>query len=244
MSHRAVLVLLGCLACQTESLDRTAHAVGSSCEDTACAPPDAPQPLTGCDARGNPIADAILGARMLAAASCVGLNGGHMNGYGCFCGEGNTGVDTRPVDKIDGCCQQHDIDWHAICQNTPVTPGSTQGCNCYTNTPALTCNADHTLTVPAGLNACQKACGEELKKNTLCMRSNEGDWSRDHWQGNPLDRTPFDGPCPAYCKKGDAPPNSDFGTVTLPGNQSYPTCEPVPAPPEDAPPEDAPPRPR
>lgn len=28
--------------------------------------------------------------------------------YGCFCGAGNAGDNTKPVDKIDKCCRKHD----------------------------------------------------------------------------------------------------------------------------------------
>ncbi|HEX8112857.1 MAG TPA: hypothetical protein VF516_34235 [Kofleriaceae bacterium] len=61
----------------------------------------------------------------------------------------------------------------------------------------------------------------------MCMAGNMKDWNKDFYGGNPFFETPFDGPCPKYCKKGDRPPKSDYGDVQLPANTMYPTCKPV-----------------
>lgn len=221
----ASLLLFGCqLTSPSHHVARQAL-FEDSVEDNP--PPDKP-PLTNCDDRAaNDAALGDVGLKMARAAACRGVNPLTMNGYGCFCGSGNTGLNTAPADKLDGCCQQHDVDWHSICQNTPETAGGTKGCNCYNNTPEAICDQEtHTLSLPAGLNACQQACGQELLKNSNCMGDNKGDWTRDHL-GNPFLKEPFKGDCPSYCKEGNAPPDSTFGPVKLPADQNYPTCKPV-----------------
>jgi hypothetical protein len=224
-----LVVAFGCQADSTYS--SSSQSLAMPCEDTACgsAAPDAappPPPPLDCTEGGNLIDKGLLAGAMLAAANCVNLEGGKMNSYGCFCGSGSTGLDTKPVDAIDTCCQQHDVDWYAICQTTPSAPGSPKGCNCYKSTPVPKCDAG-VLSLPAGLDACSQKCGEELIKNTTCMANNKEQWNPDYWQGHPVDTAPFDGPCPEYCKKGDAPPGSDFGDVDLPDDKNYPQCEPV-----------------
>jgi hypothetical protein len=237
-----VLLSLALLACQTTApSERAAHQAlfEDSVEDNP--PPDKP-PLTGCkpdDREASKLELAALALKMGKAALCRGVDPLKMNGYGCFCGKGNTGLNTKPADPLDACCQQHDIDWYAVCQNTPNQPGGTEGCNCYRNTPDPICDeATHTLSLPAGLTACQQACGDELLKNSNCMGDHKGDRDDAHWQGNPFVDKPFVGDCPSYCKAGDPPPPSTFGPVTLPPNQDYPLCKPVK--PEDMPPAPAP----
>jgi hypothetical protein len=226
-----IVSLVVALGCQAESLHHSSQSLAMPCEDTACqAPPDAPPPpppTLDCTDTGTPLDKLILAGKMLAAANCVGVDAGKMNGYGCFCGSGNTGLDTKPVDALDACCQQHDVDWYAICQSTPSQPGSTTGCNCYKSTPTLSCN-DGVLELPEGLDDdCQRACGKELIKNNNCMAQHKEGWDPEYWPGRPGDVTPFDGPCPGYCKKGGPPLGSDFGGVVLPDDELYPTCEPV-----------------
>ncbi len=158
-----------------------------------------------------------------------------INGYGCYCGSGSTGLDTEPVDGYDACCRQHDIDWTAICRNVrdPNLPGA-QGCNCYGNVPAPTGCDGGRLTFPGNLNACQEKCAEELNKQFGCYaryfndsnyqtpdlnrHRNQCEW--EHFPtpvegvGNVGPLRPFDHVVPAYCRKSSQPiPGSDFGPV-------------------------------
>jgi hypothetical protein len=158
-----------------------------------------------------------------------------LNGYGCYCGGGSTGLDTQPVDGYDACCRQHDIDWTALCRNVadPTRPGS--GCDCYVNVPVPIGCANRVPQFAENLNTCQQACSRELVKQFTCYADvftadpDPPDWTRHgnwcEWQHYPNEREvlprvriklgperPFDEILPSYCRKStEALPTSVFG---------------------------------
>jgi len=207
----------------------------------ALAAEDLPQPreIFDCSRNPPPTLDQVAWVA-LAFAAAWGCTAGDpvpfpvtdLNGYGCFCGSGSTGLDTAPVDAYDTCCQQHDIDWTALCRNVadPARPGS--GCDCYVSVPLpIGCN-NGVPQFANNLNTCQQACSRELVKQFSCYAnayaaSGEGpDWTRHgnwcEWQHDPNmlprlrlklgPRRPFDKILPSYCGKSEFdPPPSDFG---------------------------------
>jgi hypothetical protein len=165
----------------------------------------------------------------------------HLNGWGCYCGSGSTGLDTEPVDGYDACCRQHDIDWTAICRNTPDPDRPDEGCDCYVSVPIPTGCADGKPTFAANLNACQQVCAQELTKQFACYaqhynndamgappswaEGSSGNWCEWQHYPNPTvvnevppivwelgPKRPFDELLPSYCRKSTNPqPTSIFG---------------------------------
>lgn len=216
-------------------------------------PEDVPPPreVFDCSGYAQPTKEQLeaVGLAFNAAWTCAISGYGNppfpvqtLNGYGCYCGSGSTGLDTRPVDGYDACCRQHDIDWTAICRNVadPTQPG--RGCDCYVNLPPMAgavCEGRR-LTFQGELNACQKACGDELNKQFNCYAQHYADSNYDWpdtgryrnacaWEHDPNKffgmnvgpGRPFGGILPSYCRKSAQPiPDSVFGPV-VPGSNVF-----------------------
>jgi hypothetical protein len=101
--------------------------------------------------------------------------------YGCFCGPGNGGIDTLPLDGVDKCCKQHDERLWDLCQNLPAREGAPanlkgDGCDCYTKTPEPKCdNEKKTIYFPNWdkLDACERACANDMEQLNVCVRRHD-----------------------------------------------------------------------
>lgn len=121
-----------------------------------------------------------LACRFIGAYRCLGVSPYDLSfvnwrlqrwGYGCYTSERNLGLDVKPVDAVDQCGRDHDIDWHAICQNHPERDQDrgddhAVGCDCYGHTPKLECDdasEPPRLVLPELTGesaACERLCGK------------------------------------------------------------------------------------
>lgn len=172
--------------------------------------------------RGTPEQQIQYGLAMGRAYRCVGLQAQDYMNYGCFCGERNTGIDTEPADVADAACRLHDLNLWAIVQN-PAFNTEKGPCNCYTQVLSFDCR-NGVIRLAAGMNDCQRACGQDLIDMAYASREARASYRREfahRWQ-------PFgDGfRLPPYCRKRTSEfPDSPFapeGRVVLPKSEFWP----------------------
>jgi len=220
------LALLVPSACVAETVERSEQELFAISEF---------EPLPGCDADAEytVLQQAALGLAMATAYGCSDLTASDYLNYGCFCGPGNTGIDTAPADDIDACCQQHDVDWWAICQNIPedsdAPPDERVGCDCYRHMPQPTCvreggatTGPGTLEWPDDLDACAQACADEMESLVACT-AGAGEPDPDLQPGGPIAAPPLDGEERPFCQETiDELPESDFGEHEIPDVELQP----------------------
>jgi hypothetical protein len=148
--------------------------------------------------------------------------------YGCFCGKGNTGLNTKPVDAIDSACKKHDLNLWAICQNTDFKTGD-KPCNCYENAVELTCSdkKEPVIKNEKDLNSCQKICARDAIEMATEINKQKKEFNTDRVHKIDLSGGPkkIDFEKINYCKETeDSKFNIDgFGTVKAPDNWLQPS---------------------
>lgn len=175
------------------------------------------------EGRGTREQQLAYGLAMGRAYQCVGLQAQAFLNYGCFCGEGNTGIDTEPADAVDDKCRMHDVNLWAISENPKYNNGATS-CNCYTEVLKFSCNAGK-IELVKDMSACQRACGDDLVALAIATKNDFQDYHREYshrWQ-------PFgtEFRIPNYCKKlAKNPPKCPFtplnGEVAIPDHNFWP----------------------
>lgn len=187
-------------------------------------PDGQPLPNSAPEDRGLATNQIQYGLAMGRAYRCVGIQAEDVLNYGCFCGEGNTGIDTAPTDAVDNFCRTHDVNLWAISENPVYNNPGAAPCNCYTEILPFSCQ-DGKLVADSGLSACQAACESDLF--TMAEQTAHA-WTREYHRAFQHRWQPFSQALtlPAFCQtKAENLPYSPFAPpegVTVPQYARWP----------------------